>query len=623
MNRNRNLWPIMGLAIVTCLSLCTLQAQPLNKTVVKVLVKGNERLSVNAVLSYVKTRVGSTYEEQVVKADRDRLMTSGRFESVVAKRKYTPNGVVVTFVVTERPVIARLAILGGKKFSEDDLMAALALAQGDPLNRASIEAGKQAILTKYHGEGYHFAKVTVDPEALAKREVIYRIVEGPRTIIKKVIFDGNHYFNKLSLMMKTSTKAKFWPFIKGELNTEKIQRDVTLIRNTYVAEGFLDAEVGREFDFSDDKTKVKVRFIIKEGPRYRINNVIFKGNTVFATDELVNRLNLKQGTFFTQEVLRRDVKVLEHAYGEIGYIEAVIRAEKRFVTPNAPVPAWARDVDGGKPALINMVFTITEHDQYRIGAIRIIGNSITQERVIRRECRFFPEQLLNTVAVEGSKNRLKQLRLFENITITPIGTKKNNIKDVVIEVKEGRTAEFLVGVGVSSNSGLMGTVSFTQRNFDILAFPKSFKHFLKPQTFKGAGQTLSVSAEPGTEMMRFSINWFTPYIFDQPYSVGAKTYLFTRGYTHYDETRLGAQMSLGHRFKNRWYGELATRFENIQIDVNEDRAAQEIIDDGGMHNLIGLRGSLIRDRTDSRWLPSTGDRFQFSYEQVVGTDTFG
>jgi outer membrane protein insertion porin family len=495
---------------------------------------------------------------------------------------------------------------------------------GDPLNNAAIQAGKQAIRNKYLEAGYHFAEVEIDQKALERnREVIYTVVEGPRTIIKKVRFQGNHYFGNFSLKMRTESKAKFWPFITGAYNTEKVERDVTTIRNLYIADGFLDAEVARKAEFSDDKKTVVITFVIKEGPRYRIDEVIFEGNTVFADPELARRLGLQRGEFFTAEVLRNDLETLEDAYGELGYIDAKVEAEKVFRSPDRPSPDWAAGLDGGKPALLNLVFDIREEDQYRIGEVRITGNSITQSRVIRRELHFRPEQLYDTVAVRYSKNRLQELRLFDEVNITPVDTDEPGVKDVVVDITEGRTAEFLIGVGVSTNSGLLGTVSFTQRNFDILAWPKSFKHLLKPETFKGAGQRFSIVAEPGTELMRYSINWFTPYIFDQPYSLGTKGYFFTRSYEDYDINRLGGQLSLGHMFKNRWYGELAMRGEGVRMEDVDNYAPVEVIEDEGTHTLIGFTGRIVRDRTDSRWLPSKGDRLSLSYEQVVGSDTFG
>ena len=417
---NRITWALLSISLCVSLLPHTTTAQQPPNTVVEVRVEGNKRLSKNAVLSYVKIRVGTTYDEQIVKDDRDRLMASGRFSSVTATLIHTPKGVIVTFKVVERPTVIRVEFAGLKKYKEDELRKDIPISEGDPLNQATVNAGKQAIINKYRGDGYYFVKVTVNPEAMQKENVvIYRIVEGPRAIIKKVIFDGNHYFSNFNLKLKTSTRARFWPFIAGAFNIEKIERDVTLIRGGYVADGFLDAEVDRKLDFSDDKKSVRVTFLIKEGPRYRINELQFDGNTVFSDQELKRRLKFKQGMFYTSEVLKLDVKKLENTYGELGYIDAEVHPEKRFLSPERPPPNWAQHLDGGKPALLNLIFRIVEHDQYRIGTIRIQGNSITQERVIRREFRFYPEQLYDTVAIGYSKGRLQELRLFDEVSITP------------------------------------------------------------------------------------------------------------------------------------------------------------------------------------------------------------
>jgi outer membrane protein assembly factor BamA len=620
--------PSHALAISLCVVLCchaVAVAQQGPQTVIDVRVRGNETLSDNAVLSYIKTREGGAYDEQIVKDDRDRLEASGKFAAVVASRELTPRGVIVTFKVTELPSISKLSIVGNKVFSEEELKKALPVGSGDPLNKARIEAGKQAIIKQYQDKGYYFTKVSIDENLLAsKRQVVYRVVEGPKVVVKKVRFEGNNYYNRVQLWMRVEQRGRLWPFIDGALNLEKIERDVTTIRNLYVGEGFLDCEVAREISFADDKKTATVTYKIKEGPRYRINKVVFEGNTVFSDDELARRLKLRQGVFFTNEALQTDTKRLENTYGELGYINATVNPEKIYLAPDAPTPTWARNLDGGKPALINMVFHITERDQYHVGRIVVQGNDVTQERVIRRECRFYPEQILNTVAVDYSKQRLQELRIFDrvNINYADPAAGGENVRDVVVEVEEGRTAEFLVGVGVSSNSGLLGTVSFRERNFNILAWPKSFNQFIRGKSFRGAGQSFSVVAEPGSDLFRFTVGWSTPYIFDLPYRLSGDGYFFRRGRESYDEQRLGTRWSLGHRFKNRWYGEVATRVEGVDMSVDSD-APVEVADDDGTHTLLGFKGTLVRDRTDSRWMPSEGDRFSFNYEQVVGTDVFG
>ncbi|HUT59680.1 MAG TPA: outer membrane protein assembly factor BamA [Phycisphaerae bacterium] len=596
-------------------------AQDTSDLVVEVKVSGNDRMSTNAILANVKTRAGHTYDDAIVRADERRLLETGRFVSVSVEKTQTDRGVVVTFVVVERPAISNVVLKGNKKFDNAELTKELGFGAGGPLSRYAAESGRQAILKKYRSDGYYFASVSVDWKAYQdRRELVYTVVEGQQVKVRKVRFQGNHYFSGWKLRWDVSTERRFWPIVKGYLDTEKLQRDVTTIRNLYVADGFLDAEVGRQLEFSDDKKDVRITFVIDEGQRYRINDVVFQGNKVFSDEQLAGRMELHRGEFYTTLALRRDVKVLEGTYGELGYIHARVSAKKRFLDPQLPPPEWARHL--GQPALLNLVITVEELDQYRVGQVIIRGNTITQSRVIRRELRIFPEQLYNTVAVELSEMRLLESRLFGQVSITPVG-RAPGVRDALVEVTEGRTANIMFGVGVSSKDGVLGNISFSQRNFDIMGWPSAKRRFWRGEAFKGAGQTFRATLEPGVEMMRFSIDWWEPYLFDRPYSLGVRGFLFNRAREKHDETRYGPVVSVGHMFKNRWYGELSTRLEGIEVTNVASTAPPEVFQVQGTNMLLGVRGSLSRNRTDSRWMPSKGDSLRLAYEQVLGDFTFG
>lgn len=598
-------------------------------TVAEIVIEGNENISRSGVLSYVKTRPGREYNEKVVREDCDRLRESGRFKTVVGTAKKTPAGVVVTFRIEERPLITAVEVTGNKKFTTDELLTGTGVAAGEPLDEAAIASLKQAIADRYTTEGYPYAEVAVDRSALdADRRVAVTIVEGPAVVVDDVDFEGNYYYNDLELQLKTKTRAKLWPFIAGDFNEEKIDNDVATIRKIYLAEGFLDVEVSRRLDPSADKSEMTVTFIINEGGRYRVNAVSFAGNTVFADAELRERLQLRQSRFFTADAHRTDVEAIESSYGELGYVDAAVKADKRFVSPDAPLPDWAAGLDGGRPSLVNLVYEIEENDRYTVGDVVIKGNTITQDRVIRREVRLFPEEgdenICNTKAMDRSETTLKSMQLFETVAVTPVDAGRPGVKDILVEVEEGRTAELMVGAGINSNDGLIGTFSLTERNFDILNWPGSFGDLFKPGTFKGAGQRLNITAQPGTEVSRFSLAWSTPYIFDKPYSFGTNAYYFDRDYESYDLSRVGVRMHVGHRFENRWQGRLGMRLENIETDMDSQlQVPVEIYNDRGSHNLLGLSGTLVRDRTDNRLLPSAGDRLSFSYEQVMGDYSFG
>jgi len=589
--------------------------------IAEIKIEGNREMSDSAIMAHIKSRVGADYDEATVKADERRLLATGRFDSVVAARTYTAEGVVVVFTVRERPLVAEVSFEGNTAFDNKKLSGELTYGPGEALNRYAVEAGRQAIVNFYRSKGYHFTTVEVDQEALANRQVIYRIDEGPQTVIKKIRFVGNKHFTGVRLRQAIGSSARVWPVVAGYLDVEQIELDVQTIVNLYITDGYLDVKVTRQIDFSDDKSKAEVTFQIVEGPRFRVNRPIFEGNTVFSDRELASRIQLRQGVFFTALRLRRDLETLENIYGELGYIEAKVTAVKQFLDPTAPPPEWARLLDEGKPALLNVVLRIKEADQFRIGKIDIRGNAQTQGRVIRRELRFFPEQLLNMVAVDESQRRLMETGLFDKVAITPVGTAPK-FRDVLVEVDERDPRQLLFGAGISSNSGLLGTISLTHRNFDLFRWPRSWGE-LFGSGFTGAGQTLRIVAEPGVELMRFHIDWFEPRLFDKRYSLGTKAFVFTRERENYDETRYGGVVSFGHRFKNRWYGELSSRVEGVRIHNLDSDSPPEVMADSGTHGLVGMKGTLIRDRTDSRWMPSEGDRIRFSYEQIVGDYEFG
>lgn len=308
-----------------------------------------------------------------------------------------------------------LSVIGNKAIKTGELTKELTFGVGDPLDRFSIENGRKAIENKYKEKGYSQVEVTVDPDDLNAGKVTYVVREGPEIFIRNIRFEDNTHFGWLKLRMSISSQARFWPFVKGLLNAEDIDRDVDTLKQMYVDEGFLDAEVGRRLDFSADRSRVIVVFLINQGPRYRVNTVIFHGNTVFSSDELLKRLSMQSGRFFTTTGLDNDTKAVQDAYGEMGFIYATVKASRQFAPPG----------EGERlAAMVNVTYDIVENDQYRVGKIEIRGNNITQDRVIRRQLRFFPEQLFNTVAVEESRNRLMETRLFNNVTVTPQGQRR-------------------------------------------------------------------------------------------------------------------------------------------------------------------------------------------------------
>ncbi|MBT3278346.1 MAG: outer membrane protein assembly factor [Phycisphaerales bacterium] len=614
MSRNtQNRSALLGLCIVLMSASLVLAAPA---TVLKVTVSGNTQTPTQTVLGHVKTRAGEPLNTKIVQDDQKSLLSTGKFETVVITTQNTPAGVIVAIAVTERPQIKTLTLLGNKAIASDSLTKDIGIKAGDPLSEPNIEAARLAIESRYKEEGFPLVRVGTDAAAKARGEVTYRIVEGPKVVVDDVVFNGNTFRSDTNLSFKSETKEKLWVLVSGVFNQEKLDRDAITLRQMHVDEGFLDCEVAAKVDYLNAaKTRCKVTFEIHEGPRYRVGTVTFKGNSIFPAADLKRRMILKTDGYFLADSLRKDTETIKDTYGELGHIYATVTAAKRYPAPTK-APAGT----------VNLVFTIGESDQFRVGRIRVKGNDTTHDNVILRECRFYPQQLYNGPAVKNSKNRLESLRLFRpgSVNITPVDSKQKGIKDMVVEVVEDRTLDLILGVGVSSNDGLMGNISLTQRNFDIskLWDANSWRHFTKPGTFKGAGETMSIVLEPGTVTSRATISWFTPYINDKPYSAGVSLFYNQRDQEDYEERRVGARASVGHVFRNRWYVEGAVRIENITLK-SPASSAVEIKADDGSHSLLGLKARFVRDHTINEGRrPVSGDKFSFSIEQVVGTESF-
>lgn len=571
----------------------------------EVRIVGNQLVSEESIRVMLRTKAGEPYSNAQVQGDVRALLQTGKYANVYATRELVDDGVILTFHVTEKPEVESVEFVGNKKFKDKDLYEDVELGIGSPLDRFAVSRGRENIIARYKEAGYYYVTVEVDEKALRdERRVVYEIVEGPRVRVRKIIFEGNASFSRRELKRQIKTKRYIWIFRTGEFDEERAQRDVADLRTHYRNEGFLDAEVSYRLETSEDRRDLTLVFVIDEGIRYYVNSIKVTGNTVFDDDTILVPLKMQPGEPYVDEWIKSDIKYLEGEYGQIGYINASCTFDYVY--------------NEEKKDHVDVTVKINEGNQYRIGRIVVRGNERTKDKVVRRELRFYPEELYNTKKTERAEKRLLQTRLFSDASITPAGNAED-VRDVLVQVTETETTNFMIGVGVTSNSGVVGTLTIENRNFDLFDVPRSTSEFFRGKAFKGAGQILRFQFEPGTELTRVRLDFREPYLFDQPISFGQGFYLFTRGRDAYTEQRIGTQTSFGHRFQKGllrgWAGEAAFRIEGVEIDHVDFDDAREIRAMDGDHFLTSVKGTLVRDTTDSRFMPTEGSRFSVSYEQ--------
>jgi len=574
------------------------------KRISRVVVTGNERTSANRILGQMRLREGSVYSSEAVDEDLKRIYALGEFDNVVVRPTEEGGRLVLEVKVTERPVLGSVEFVGNKHFSNKDLAETVGVAAGRLVDQHRIVTGSRSIEEKYRAAGYLFAKATLD-QALLDRERIarYTITEGPLVRLAKIVFVGNHSIPSRELRGKTETWTWYPLLNTGQYNEELMQRDLMTIRNYYIEQGFLDVRVDREMQFNTDRTRLTVRIIIDEGPRYHVRSVALEGVERFNRGLLRKQMELQPGTPYTSTEVRHDVKLIQDTYGEIGYIDAFVQPVTDF---------------GEQPGIVDVTMRVEEGKAVRIGQIRIEGNQITKDRVVRRDLKVYPGEPVNTVQIEKARRRLDGLGIFKpgSVQVTTVATADPTVRDVVVRVAETETANLILGAGISSNSGVIGNLSFVQRNFDLTGWPRSADELARGEAFRGGGQLFQIVLEPGTELQRYRIDFREPSLFDTGVSLSTSGFYFDRERDHYDERRIGGSLGFGKEIREDLHAFINFRYENIGIRNLDTLIPQDLRDVAGTSALTSIEVGLIKDTTDSYFFPTEGYRVRGSVEQA-------
>jgi outer membrane protein insertion porin family len=427
-----------------------------------------------------------------------------------------------------------------------------------------------------------------------------------------------------------------------------VAEDIERLEKLYWERGFLSRSVTATTDFGDDKSDVQINFEIKEGPVYTVDKIVFQGakkiydidiDEHFDEESLRAKLKLKEGETYLEREAESDVERIRKLYHEYGFIDAEVMHKYSFV-PEANVVDVGIKITEGKQFRIGRVDIISTKfmpDEI-IGSIDISGYESIQDKAVRRildEYDFTPGRLYNAdMAPQQGGGKLEEYMqrklLADQVMIRPEGKPGYDpnesdvlVQDVAVGIAEGKTGLLQPGIGISSNSGIIGSLVFDQRNFDINDWPESFKEFITMEAFKGAGQRLRISLAPGTEVSVYSVDFSNPYWRDRPTTFSLQGSKYKRFRESYDEGRMRSSVGFEQRRKEHWRRSLSFRAENINVGSIDLDAPHEIRDVKGDNSLFGIKVGIGRDMIDDEFRPSRGYTFNVDYEQFAGDHTFG
>lgn len=600
------------------------------------------------VRNQVRVLVGQPLESETVREDVRRMARLGLFEKIQASVQLLDDGgVVVTYNLTPAPIVQDVQAAGNREIPDADLAAVVGIQAGIPANQFLLDGAKRRIVQLYQQRGFYQVDVTIDTKELAERGiVVFRIREGDPVKVTKIVFEGNAHIESDEL--EGSTLTREWSLIdlspggvsispklkldepirvatvreprqrkgrKGYIDQDDMAADIASLEGLYANKGYLRARVDREIIISPNNREAVVKFVVDEGPRFTVRGiqVVQEDNTPDGSEEptqIISPLQaatlmpLRAGEALSTDGVTQAGFALRDAYLQMGYVDTSIRA-------------FTRQIDNGTQA--DVIFIVSESSRAMTGMITVKGNEATQSKVVRRMITVKPDQALNGVALRETERRLVDSGIFDRnairVTTQREDSQNPGYRDILVEVAETNTGSFGFGASASSDGGVVGQVSLTQRNFDVFDTPDSFGEFFSGKAFRGAQQTFNLTLAPGNQTQNYVLSLSNPYLFDTDYSGSAAVGYRRRDFDTYNEGRTFLNLGVGRRFGEVWSGSVSARAELVNISSIDNRAATAVIKERGTNTLTGLKAQMSRRSLDRNIRPTRGTVLGFGAEQ--------
>ncbi|GAB4269408.1 MAG: outer membrane protein assembly factor BamA [Opitutales bacterium] len=568
---------------------------------VDVSFRGTENISREAVMAHIKLHDGVEYDQNLVDQSIRSLYQTGLYDFIEVKRDLLPGDkIALTFIVTPKYRVTSLTFQGNEHLSSRKLKKDIDTKVGGVLNEVTVKRDADKIFDLYQKKGYSDVEVQyfIDKDSsTGEGAVRFEIIEGPRMHISKIKFVGNEHIKskKLIKVMQTRTwNILSWISGTGRFREDEFSEDLDRLVDYYKDQGYLDVYIPPyEVTFEYPKPDSMVIVIhIDEGRQYHIGNITVSGNTLYPTERLMEVLTIKPGDVFSPSKVDKNAEDLKDFYGQYGYLDTVIRAER--------VP----DLQSGD---IGLNFSIRESEQFHLESVHIDGNTKTRFNVILRELALQPGDIFDLVRMKNSQTRLQNTRYFDEVILSPEETNIPGRRNMKITVKEARTGSFNFGLAFSSVENAVAFAELSQSNFDLFNYRNRFQ---------GAGEKFRLRLALGTKSNEVTLHYEKPWLYDRKLTFGFEAFRRETDYvsTVYNEMRYGFEFYFSKRLIELIDGRIFYRLEEARIfDVSGD-ASTVIKSQEGTTTISKVGISLSRDTRDSLINPTRGSRLGFLTE---------
>ncbi len=581
------------------------EAVPTASTIKSITVTGNQRLEAQTILSYLRLRVGQTYD----RATLDQALKDLAATELFKDYQITDNNGALTIEVAENPVINRVILEGNKRLKEDKIRPEIKMAPRQIYTRSKVRADVARIIELYKRQGRFAA--TVEPKMVEldqnRVDVVFEITEGPKSKVRQINIIGNEKFDDGDLKDEMATKEASLLTILSSNTTydpDRLAYDQQKLRLFYLQNGYADFRViSAVAELTSNKQDFIITYVVEEGERYKFGDVEVESEIRdFKPETLQRLLPMETGDWYDAKLVEDTVESLSETAGLFGYAFADIN------------PEFRRDAEN---RTMSITFNVAESPRTYVERIDVNGNTLTHDKVIRREFRLNEGDAFNSFAIKRTENRLNSLGYFqENLEIE---RKEGSTPDRIIletNVEEKPTGELSLSAGFSSIENFLLQASIRQRNF------------------RGLGQQLQASVNYSSYSKSVELGFTEPYLFDRNISIGGSVYrrdLNSFNFINNDRRTTFEQVTTGFQINSgvplTEYMSLFGRYSLNYDDVTLDRslyffgdecdplvAGRYLCDAIGKRTTSLVGYTLAYDDRDNRIRPTRGQSLSLSQD---------
>lgn len=564
----------------------------------------------STILKKLQTQEGEDFSQ--IEFDGDLKQLAGDFDQVEPNVSMSDGEVVITLKVWPKPIIHQIYWEGNQIFSDKKLQKELGVKPNSIFNRAEFTKKLTKLQEFLNKKGYFESELTYQIEPITgtnQVDISIKVEEGRTGKIKKILFEGLNSSERRALTEKMYTK-KYNLFVSwftgsGILQEEALEQDRMTIVSFLQDEGYADAKVDVAVLDDPETNRVIVKITAHRGEVYHFGNVNIKGNTLFDEEEIKQRILTQPESPYSTENLRLSLEAIKSLYGRSGYIDTNVQYETRLREDSR---------------IFDIDYYIVEGEKFKIGLIRVVGNSSTQSNVILRESLLVPGEVFDARKLEATQKRLENVGYFKDVNVYAVKSSESlglgsEYRDVYIEVEETTTGNVNMFLGLSSSDSVYGGLELTERNFNILGIGDAFTDGIS--NLRGGGEYVHVRASIGKSQSNYLVSWMDPYVKDSLWRLGFEISKTTSTLQkEYDTDTYGFSVFAGYPLTTFWTFNSKYRLRYTDTDIRKKGASSEAraFENSGI--LGGLGCSFVYDSTDNAFKPHRGIRSTIEGEYV-------